>query len=126
MDFQKLYCVVFVVMIILPLKPNRVRAAVLVKTNATYHHQYCNGLLSGCTIGEDLESELEFFLGSDIIRILKSGGGTKTGGTPNRYKPAIKQKDCPPPYTQCIAKGPGGHHGPGCKGSYCRPNLSNH
>ncbi|XVF58450.1 hypothetical protein PTKIN_Ptkin07bG0067800 [Pterospermum kingtungense] len=90
-----------VMITMIPLKPNCGRAAVLVKTYTTYH---CNGLLNGCLIADDLESELEFFMDSNVIRILGDGkGGPNTGGTGNPKQPW--QNGCEGlSYAQCIAK----------------------
>ena len=69
MGFHQFSLALVVMIMIIPLKPDCGRAAVLVKSNTTYQ---CNGLLNGCRIGEDLESELEFFMGStNVIRFLQ-------------------------------------------------------
>ncbi|XVF84588.1 hypothetical protein PTKIN_Ptkin17bG0049200 [Pterospermum kingtungense] len=73
MGFQKFSLALMVMIMMIPFKPNGGRAAILVETNTTYH---CNGLLNGCIIGEDLESELELFMGSNVIRILDGIGKT--------------------------------------------------
>ncbi|TYJ27702.1 hypothetical protein E1A91_A07G206300v1 [Gossypium mustelinum] len=72
MGFREL-CVGLMMMMIL-LKPISGRDAVLVlRSNATYQ---CNGLLGGCGIQEELESELDLLMiDSTVIRILKQGSG---------------------------------------------------
>ncbi|WRX21910.1 hypothetical protein QQP08_014397 [Theobroma cacao] len=89
----------FVLMIIL-LKSNCCRAALLVKSNTTYQR---NGRLDECRIAQDLELELDLPISSNVIRILQGGSGTVTGGTPNRNRPA--QNNCPTAYGNCIANG---------------------
>ncbi|XVF54874.1 hypothetical protein PTKIN_Ptkin05aG0216000 [Pterospermum kingtungense] len=102
MGFQKI-CVALVVMtMIIPLNPNSGRAAVVVKSNTTYQY-YCNGLLNGCMIGQDLESELDFFMGSNVIRILGDGSSTATGST-NQKGPSQKGAKPDTPYVKTIAK----------------------
>ncbi|MBA0670776.1 hypothetical protein Goklo_029273, partial [Gossypium klotzschianum] len=97
MGFREL-CVGLVMMILL--KPISGRDAVLVlRSNATYQ---CNGLLGGCGIREELESELDLLMiDSTVIRILGSVKNdiyhTLTGG-----KPAISQKNCGPSYSNCL------------------------
>ncbi|XVF58453.1 hypothetical protein PTKIN_Ptkin07bG0068200 [Pterospermum kingtungense] len=96
MGFQKFpVALVMMISLIVPLRPNCGRAAVLVKTNTTYH---CNGLLNGCIIGEDLQSELEFFMASNVIRILGQTSIDDTNSAESKW-----QKKCPDgkSYDQC-------------------------
>ena len=103
MGFQKRkgdFLLAFVVMIIL-LKTNCCRAALLVKSNTTYQ---CNGRLEEYRIAEDVELELGLVMNSNVIRILQSGNTPSvTAGTENPSTPV--QENCPTAYGNCIANG---------------------
>ncbi|KAH1129372.1 hypothetical protein J1N35_000750 [Gossypium stocksii] len=94
-------CVGLMMMMIL-LKPIRGRDAVLVlSSNATYQ---CNGLLGGCGIREELESELDLLMiDSTVIRILQGGSDPVTKHVLDRHIPAVP---CTGPYWKCIPKPP--------------------
>ncbi|XVF58452.1 hypothetical protein PTKIN_Ptkin07bG0068100 [Pterospermum kingtungense] len=106
MGFQH-FTLALVVMIMIMIIPNCGRAAVLVKSNTTYH---CNGLLNECFIGEDLESELDFFMASNIIRVLKSSPDPITSGTGNRHVKSQQHCRKGVPYDRCIAHPPSGNN----------------
>ncbi|PPS12381.1 hypothetical protein GOBAR_AA08260 [Gossypium barbadense] len=99
MGFREL-CVGLMMMMIL-LKPISGRDAVLVlRSNATYQ---CNGLLGGCVIREELESELDLLMiDSTVIRILQQGSGHISIEALNANKAAAKP--CPENYSNCITK----------------------
>ncbi|TYI20100.1 hypothetical protein ES332_A07G212100v1 [Gossypium tomentosum] len=119
MGFREL-CVGLMMMMIL-LKPISGRDAVLVlRSNATYQ---CNGLLGGCVIREELESELDLLMiDSTVIRILKQGSGHISINTFIKGKPAVNQNDCGPSYGNCISKPKPNGHNSNCNGNspYCK------
>ncbi|KAH1129373.1 hypothetical protein J1N35_000751 [Gossypium stocksii] len=119
MGFREL-CVGLMMMMIL-LKPISGRDAVLVlRSNATYQ---CNGLLGGCGIQEELESDLDLLMiDSTVIRILKgvSGHVAVAAGTPG--KPAVSQENCGPNYSSCLPQQNPNTNNSQCNGNniYCR------
>nr|KJB10604.1 hypothetical protein B456_001G210900 [Gossypium raimondii] len=121
MGFREL-CVGLVMMMIL-LKPISGRDAVLVlRSNATYQ---CNGLLGGCGIREELESELDLLMiDSTVIRILGDvkNVGKIAYGTLTKGKPAISQKNCGPSYSNCLPPPKPDKHNTNCNGNspYCK------
>ena len=76
-------------------------AAILLKRKTTYK---CNGLLNECRIGEDLESELDFLMDSNVIRILQATNNGKLSSNALTANQAA-QENCRGSYTNCIAKG---------------------
>ncbi|KAG8489375.1 hypothetical protein CXB51_017497 [Gossypium anomalum] len=117
MGFREL-CAGLMMMMIL-LKPISGRDAVLVlRSNATYQ---CNGLLGGCGIGEELESELDLLMiDSTVIRILQQGSGHISIEALDGEKPAAQP--CPINYSNCIPKPKPDNHHSNCNGNdaYCR------
>ncbi|MBA0671057.1 hypothetical protein Goklo_029360, partial [Gossypium klotzschianum] len=107
MGFREL-CVGLVMMMIL-LKPISGRDAVLVlRSNATYQ---CNGLLGGCGIREELESELDLLMiDSTVIRIL---GDVKLEihDTLKKGKQAVP---CGPNYSKCLPPPKPDNHNKNC------------
>ncbi|XVF58449.1 hypothetical protein PTKIN_Ptkin07bG0067700 [Pterospermum kingtungense] len=100
MGFQ---CFTLALVMMIMIIPNCGRATVLVKSNITYH---CNGLLNECIIGQDLESELDFFMASNIIRVLKSSPHPITAGTGNRNVKSQQHYPKGVPYDRCTAHPP--------------------
>ncbi|XVE72331.1 hypothetical protein DITRI_Ditri11bG0031100 [Diplodiscus trichospermus] len=113
MAFQKRkgdFLLAFAVMIIL-LEANGCRAALLVKSNTTYH---CNGRLDECRIAADVELEFGLVMNANIIRILQGGSNLHPGVAANNpHKPAFPCKN--QPNSNCIANG---DSPPPCKNNY--------
>ena len=112
MGFHQFSLALVVMIMTILFNPNCARATVLViKSNTTYQ---CNGLLNGCGIGEDLESELDFFMDVNVIRILADPPSGFV--TPQALEANLAVQ------TPCTSSHPcssGGGHA-GCQGQYCR------
>ncbi|OMO50626.1 hypothetical protein COLO4_37976 [Corchorus olitorius] len=98
--------VALVMILMLGLEGKCCRAAVLVKSNATYECK-SNGRLDDCRIEEDLELELDnfdFLTTSTVFRILQGGSGNQITATTNSANQHLCQGLKGKPYDQCIAK----------------------
>ena len=112
------FSLALVVMMMILLKPNCGRAAAVLKSNTTYQ---CNGLLNECRIEEDLESELDFLMDSNVIRILQAANNGKISSNALIATQAV-QEHCVS-YTNCIANGGNAK----CKNiTGCRKQLGHH
>ncbi|OMO97458.1 hypothetical protein CCACVL1_04555 [Corchorus capsularis] len=111
-QFQKkngelgLALVVLVMILMVGLEAKCCRAAILVKSNATYECK-SNGRLEDCRIEEDLELELDnfdFLTTWNVFRILQDGKDNHITGNTNNANQHLCQGLKGEPYDQCIAK----------------------
>ncbi|XVF85605.1 hypothetical protein PTKIN_Ptkin17bG0130400 [Pterospermum kingtungense] len=123
MELHK-FCVALVVMImIIHLKPNCGRAAVLVKSNTMYQCKGLLNVLNECKIGQDLESELGFLMDTtNVIRILAGAKIEKLSTNALDANLAV-QHGCPSgSYHACTTK-PIGPKPPNCRDTFdCKGN----
>ncbi|XVF85604.1 hypothetical protein PTKIN_Ptkin17bG0130300 [Pterospermum kingtungense] len=105
---------VVMIVIIIPLKPNCGRAAVLMKSNTMYK---CKGLLNECKMAQDLKSELDFLMGTSVIRILAGGKIEKLSTNALDASLAVQHGCQSGSYHACTAK-PIGPKPPNCRDTY--------